>query len=282
MNIKGNWAALALLALASLALARAPDEVRKQVEASMLLTGTIDIKPDGSVGGYAIDAKEKVPDYVLGNITRQVPGWKFEPVLVDGKPVPARTRMSLRVIAKPAEDGNFLVSLGGVNFGEYSDDATDQVTRGRLRAPEYPREAWSVGGKGTVYLLLKIDRQGKVADQVVEQVNLTAIGDPRQMKKLRKSLGDASLKAARSWTFHLPTTGEAADAESWSIRVPVNFQLADDGKARYGTWQAYLPGPRQRASWVDDEDMSSPDALADDGVYPVGGGPKLLTPLHQG
>jgi hypothetical protein len=286
MNARRSWALLALftltLAAAAAIAARAPESVRKQVEASMLLTGTIDIEPDGSVGGYAIDDKEKVPDYVLGNIDRQVPGWKFEPVQVDGKPVRARTRMSLRVVAKPTQGEEFLMSLGGVNFGEYSDDATDQVTRGRLRPPEYPVEAVRVGGKGTVYLVLKIGRDGKVAESVVEQVNLTAIGDPRQMDKLRKSFGDASLKAARFWTFHPPTTGDAAGAASWSVRVPVSFHLAADGNNAYGTWQAYLPGPRQRAPWVDDDDVSAgSDALADDGVYPVGGGPRLLTPLQQ-
>jgi lysyl-tRNA synthetase class 2 len=43
---------LLALALAGTAAARAPESVRKQVEASMLLTGSIDIAPDGSVGGF--------------------------------------------------------------------------------------------------------------------------------------------------------------------------------------------------------------------------------------
>jgi TonB family protein len=283
MNTWRVWMTFALLALTGLALARAPEAVRKQVEASMLLSGSIDIAPDGSVGGYSIDKQDVVPDYVRAYLAREVPGWKFEPVVMDGRPVRARTPMSLRLVATPAEGGNFRVSMAGVNFGESRDDATDQVTRDRIRPPEYPAEAARVGGKGTVYLVLKLGHDGKVEDSVVEQVNLTAIGDERQMQRLRKSLGDASLKAARFWTFHPPTTGDGAGAGSWSVRVPVRFFLADDREGAYGTWQAYLPGPRQRASWVDEKDSTgSPDALAGDGVYPVGGGVKLLTPLHQG
>src|SRR5690606_756791 len=56
--------ASALLALAAVAVS-APGHV---TEASMLLTGTIDIEADGSVSGYSIDYDDKVPDYVLANI----------------------------------------------------------------------------------------------------------------------------------------------------------------------------------------------------------------------
>lgn len=284
MNAPRHWALLVLLALAlaGAATARAPEAVRRQVEASMLLTGSVDIEADGSVGGYAIDHDDKLPDYVRACLAREVPGWKFAPVLADGHAVRARSRMSLRMVATPAGDGNFKVAVGGVSFGEYSDEATDQVTRGRLSPPAYPPEAYRVGGKGTVYLVLRIGRDGKVEDAVVEQVNLTAIGDERQMAKLRRYLGDASLRAARHWTFRLPSTGEAADDASWSVRVPVDFRLADDRPPAYGAWQAYLPGPRQRAPWTKGEEgAGSPDALASDGVYPVGGGIRLLTPLRR-
>src|SRR5690606_19342409 len=78
-----------LLVVVAVAVA-APKHVREQTEASMLLTGTIDIAADGSVRGYSIDHEDKVPDYVLANIAGMVPGWRFEPTLVDGKPVAER------------------------------------------------------------------------------------------------------------------------------------------------------------------------------------------------
>ena len=42
-------------------LAAGPDAVRKREEATMLVTGRIDVMPDGSVHGYSIDRPEKVP-----------------------------------------------------------------------------------------------------------------------------------------------------------------------------------------------------------------------------
>src|SRR3546814_13701374 len=81
-----------LLAVAAVAVA-VPKDVREQTEASMLLTGKISINADGSVAGYEILQADKVPDYVLSNLAEWVPDWRFKPVLVGGKAVPARATM---------------------------------------------------------------------------------------------------------------------------------------------------------------------------------------------
>lgn len=52
---------LALIATATAATGEAPESVRKQVEASMLLTGTIEIEADGSVRGYTSTMKTRCP-----------------------------------------------------------------------------------------------------------------------------------------------------------------------------------------------------------------------------
>src|SRR3546814_19151863 len=98
------WAVALLLAVAAVAVA-APKQVREQTEATMLLTGTIGINADGSMDDYEIDNEDKVPDYVLENLAKWVPAWRFKPVLVDGKAVPARAGMNLRRLAKPSEIG---------------------------------------------------------------------------------------------------------------------------------------------------------------------------------
>src|SRR3546814_3191667 len=99
------------------------------------------------------------------------------------------------MVARPVGEDCFEVSISGANFGKGSYRATDYLTRDRLDPPEYPAEAQRMGGKGTVYLVLRIGRDGRVADLLVEQVNLTAIGTESQMAKMREYLGTA---AARS------------------------------------------------------------------------------------
>lgn len=287
--MKGAWRillAIALLAPVVTATAiirtkgKAPESVRKQVEVSMLLTGTIDIDPDGSVSGYVLDDRAKVPGYVSAFLDDRVPAWQFQPTTRNGQAVAVRSPMSLRMVARPVDGGNFQMSIAGVSFGKYSDSATDQVTRDRMQPPSYPAGAASMGGKGTVYLVLRINRAGRVEDLFVEQVNLTAIGTEEEMAQMRERFGQAATKAAWKWTFHPPTTGDAVDEAHWAVRVPVAFMLYDTAGPRYGTWQAYLPGPRATASWAQDD--AKPDAIAGVGLHPVGGGPKLLTPLQEG
>src|SRR3546814_2743022 len=90
-----------LLAVAAVAVA-VPKDVREQTEASMLLTGKISINADGSVAGYEILQADKVPDYVLSNLAAWVPDWRFKPVLVGGKAVPARATMTVRMLDRPS------------------------------------------------------------------------------------------------------------------------------------------------------------------------------------
>src|SRR3546814_20690252 len=94
--------AVALLLAVSAVAVAAPKQVREQTEATMLLTGTIGINADGSVDDYEIDNEDKVPDYVLENLAKWVPAWRLKTVPVDGKAVPARGGVNVRLLAKPS------------------------------------------------------------------------------------------------------------------------------------------------------------------------------------
>ena len=272
--------ASALLALAAVAVS-APGHV---TEASMLLTGTIDIEADGSVSGYSIDYDDKVPDYVLANIAGMVPEWRFEPMLVDGKPVAERVKMSLRMVAEPLQDGKFAIYIASAGFGQESGaKPTDTVSTREMNPPVFPDEVARMGGKGIVYLVLKIGRQGTVEDVAVEQVNLTAYASETRMRRIRVRLAEAALKVAREWTFNAPGTGELADDEFWLARVPVEFTYSGDKQVAYGEWAAYVPGQRVRAPWLHgDNGMSGGDALVGGELQTIGAGPRLLTPLKKG
>lgn len=278
------WPALLLCACSWVALAGGSrSDVRKQTEASMLVTGTIDVAQDGSVSRYALDKPEQLPAAVTGLAGKAVPQWHFQPVMKDGRPVNARAKMSLLLVATP-EDDRYRVGIGGAAFGEEKDTSGETVIPKQMRPPSYPDSALHSGVAGTVYLVLRIDRQGKVADAVVEQVNLRAVGREIEMERWRSTLARPALAAAKTWAFTPPSTGDSVNDPFWSVRVPVNFQF-EGTEPKYGQWQAYIPGPRQQASWVHDHGFdvgSSPDALVAGGVYQVGAGLRLLTPLDKG
>lgn len=288
--MKNFWLVAAALALALaplMALAAGPGAVRKQVESSMLVTGEVVITADGRVDTIALDQPEKLPTGIVDFVQGQVRQWTFEPVLREGRAVPARSRMSVRVVGRKIDKDSVSIAIRNAAFPGPAPAEGESVSSRSMRPPSYPRAAASGGATGTTYLALKIDRDGKVADVIVEQVNLTVVASENEMVKLRQLFANASLAAARKWTFRPPTTGELAGAEYWSARVPVDYRL--DGqrpRTGYGSWQSYVPGPRQSIPWQEDPESASfsPDALADGGVYLAGAQNqlRLLTALDEG
>ena len=276
--------ALALALFSFAATARGPGAVRKQVETSMHVAGTIEVSEDGSVRAHSIDKVDQLPAGVVKFVHDNVEHWKFHPVVLDGKAVAIRNRMHLLLVAKKEADDQYTLRLQAASFDPYEKDAARELAKKRMDPPPFPKIASRTGVNGMVYLVLKIGRDGKVEDAVVEQVNLRVIDSENRMERYRAWLADASLKTARNWEFIPPTKGEEADAPFWSARVPIDFLSFDaSDRPKYGQWQAYVPGPRQRYPWAVGEDVGySPEALAAGSVHMVGGnGLRLLTPLGE-
>lgn len=258
--------------------------VLQTAEASMTLGGTIDIGSEGQVTGFALSHADKVPADLAAFVTRQVQAWRFEPMRVDGAAVATQTPVILRLVQQPDPSGDGAqVRVTGASFAKYDPDDTSRVTFIARPAPVYPKDVYAMRGRGDVLMLLKVARDGSVADVFTEQVNLRVVGKERQMRAMRDALARASESAARTWTFRPPTTGPAKDAESWNVRVPVSYSMGEPRMERYGVWEAYIPGPRERASFsgARADASAAPDLLADGGLYMADqdDGPRLLTPL---
>jgi hypothetical protein len=282
--MKKQWVmGLAAFAMTGLALAAGPGAARKRAEASMLVTGDITVAPDGSVSGYTLDRPDRLPPEVAGLIGRAAPKWRFEPVKQDGQAVSAKAHMSIRLIAqRQAPDSeSYVIHIAGASFGEYGAGG-ETITYAKRTPPSYPPNAVAAGVQGTVYLLLRVGRDGKVADASVEQVNLGVAGSDTEMRVWRNVLANPALRVAKDWTFNLPTQGTHRNDPEYVTRVPITYRLnrgitRDD---RYGTWEVYVPGPKEAISWAKDPGQSA-DALPDDGLYLVNSGLKLTTPLDN-
>jgi hypothetical protein len=282
--MKKAWIVALLISLLPLvaigAISRA--EILKQVESSMLVKGTIETNADGSVNTLVIDQSDKFPAGLVDFVRKQVLAWEFEPVLVDGKAMRARSPVSLRVVARAVGGGNYSIAIRNASFDGEPTKEGETLSSKRMDPPRYPELVARSGASGTVYVVVKTDKQGRVVDAVAEQVNLRTIGTAKEMEAWRKALADAALNAARKWTFTPPVHGETADDESWSARVPCDFKMDSRATFVYGKWEQYIPGPRQSIPWSDEDRPGfSPDSLAAGGVYMIGQnkGPKLLTAL---
>jgi len=276
---KQFWVGLVLVSCVGVAFAAGPSAVRKQIESSLLVDGTIDINPDGSVAGYALPREKGLPSGIVEMIARVVPRWRFEPIKLANGTTRARATMSLRLVAKMLDKKNFSVEIRAAQFG--GDTPGEALSaKSLMTAPRYPERAARAGVGGTVYTALKIGRDGRVQEAMAEQVNLRVIADEASMGRWRDLLAKAALRAAMHWTFLPPTKGEEVDAPYWSARVPVDFVAPDTKQPDEHQWHAYVPGPRAAIPWRKDDSDAGADALAGGGVYPLDGGPRLLTALN--
>jgi len=279
---------LAGVVLASCALAvfaASMNDVRKRAQASLLVTGSIDINSDGTVKTYLLDKSDKLPPVVVSLLGENVPTWKFQPVTLNGVAKPARAKMSLRIVARPEDEKNTSISIAGAEFGDKDEPTTESINYKTRPAPRYPDLSKDAGVSGEVYLLARVDRQGNVENVTAEQVNLFVYASERDMKRYRGDLANAALNAVKHWTFTVPTTGEQVSDDHWVARIPVVFNLRPAGVVStdplYGQWQSYIPGPREIIPWYDQKNLvsDSPDALPDGGLGQPDRGPQLLTPL---
>lgn len=277
MNRKLLWICFwILLEIGPAALAGA----RPRPWASMLLSGYLDINPDGSVRDYAMDNPGKIPSVVQGVIKQTVQGWHFK-VNVAGKVI-ARAKMSLRVVAKPVGRRDFSIGVEGVQFTDDSAVTGEQLTRHSIVQPIYPREAINDGVAAIVYVLARIGRDGHVLDAGAEQVNFTLDCPRSSQPGLANRFARASELAIRQWVFKVPTKGPQAGYPYWYALIPVNYSLSGPDTPNisqaYGSWQPYIPGPRRPLPWVDDQRViaSAPDAIPNDHPTLLGGPLQLV------
>ena len=254
------------------------------VEASMLIAGTIVIAPDGSVRSHLIDRPEKLPSAIQEVVDEAIASWKFDPIVIDGKPVLARTTVNLRLVVDPVDHGSYAIRIGGVSFsgGDPRADPQPNASANRRYSPTYPSGALRAFAGGTVYLLLKLGREGRVLDAAAEQVNLTVWDSPEKMAKLREDFANAALVAVKRWTFIPPTVGPSVDEPYWYARMPVTFDVSPYRRTaseadEYGHWQPYVRGPRELVAWFDLPQLAadSVDTTPGGSVLALGKGPKL-------
>lgn len=283
--------ATALCLPAATAEAGTAKAVRKHVESSMLLTGKIDIDRDGTVLAVSLDQEADLTGALADFAHNAVMHWRFEPVRDDeDNALVVRAPIRLRLVARTLEDDNVEVGIRSADFSPPYDpnDPTAVVPIDQV-PPTYPPGAVRAHVGADTFVMVKVGRDGRVEDLATRQVNLHAISNNRVMASLRGKFAKASERAIRAWIFRVPTEGPQTDQPYWIVTVPISYRLATVSQHRpggsYGKWKTYVAGPLQPVPWLDPKDVrnaTSPDALADGGVYmPRKDGLRLLTPLDE-
>lgn len=277
-----------LLALASMNVAaQNVYGALQRLEATMRVTGWLDVAPDGRVTGYTLDHAGQVPEAVVVLIGRAAAGWRLEPAAGGEETEPERVRMYLKVLARKVPDtrNEFTLSLASAFFGEAASARDAEPVANGMRPPRYPAGPLKVGATGTVYLVLKVGHDGVVEDAVAEQVNLGMVASERRMAGLRKAFAKSALAAARRWRIGLPS-GAGTDAPYMTARGQVDFTLAPappPEQRDLPQWEPYIPGPRTTPAWLDPDIAAvEPDTFPSGSAYHATAGRRLLTALDPG
>lgn len=287
---RATWMGL-LLALCIPAVAGA---MAAPVEASMVVTGTVTMDAAGKVTSFTLNERDKLPPGVAQLVDASVAQWAFKPIVVDGKPVAARTFAAIRLVAEQGKDGKFRAHVQGASFARSTKQAldpgacTDDTCIAYLDTrplPAYPLALMAVDGQpgGTVYLTLQIDRAGRVARIAVRQVNVDQhFRTAADANWARKAMASLAMDAVRHWTFRVPTRGPEAAHDSWIVSIPIDY-VSDHGVPADDAWQVYIPGPVHPVPW-DQEDppaTSTADIIPRNGLFQRDPRFVLLTPLGQ-
>jgi hypothetical protein len=238
--------------------------VRATVESALTVTGTIDVDAAGNVVAWSLDQPEKLPPEVVKLATANVPKWSFEPVtLPDGMTV-SRMHMSMLFVAREVAAGQHRLALRHPSFRAV--DAPRFILAKGGRSRTYPPLALKANVTGKVFVVVRIDRTGKVTDALVEQVNLGVVDREPNMVRWRKLLGDVAVRDALKMEYRVPEDYFKPNYQEVVARVVFGFYTEASPAPRYGEWSAYVPGPRAEIPWREGVVLAStaPDSLPPD------------------
>jgi len=196
--------------------------------------GEIQIAPDGHVIDYQL--KSDLSPTVAALVDRTVRGWHFEPILVDGKAVIAKTTMSLRLRGEPAPGDSYSLSIASVNFGS--------LTHSTVKPPEYPADAVRAGLGARVELYLLIDADGKVLEATPRQTSLDMrASSERAAEAWRKQFERASVRAAEHWRYDPSEFVDGKAVKKRYALAPIVFGMNNHESI------VFIPGPVHPAPW---------------------------------
>lgn len=248
---------VALPALAETATAPATADAVKK-EYSINVTGKVEIASDGTISHYTLDNSKALP-LVQKALDNNIQRWRFQPILVDGKPVRAKTAMQVDISAEPVANGDYQLRLNNVSFGV-------PVRNKKRSAPQYPRNAAAMKVGAKVMLLLKLTPEGRVEQAYPQQVSLDhPTGSEAVADSWRELFSKATISAAKSWRFDTAPEFEGQPMPE-AVLVPVVFKMLRDKDK----WQAFVPGPVSHPEWLFTSKLAaSGEQLQDGDALPI-------------
>ncbi len=247
--------------------------------------GSIAIDQQGQLTDFRIDTP--LPGKMSQMLDKTVRSWRFHPVLVDGNPVAAQSKIRITLAAKKGSE-DYRARVDNVIFPRDEDDRTKSVSnhaaviaKKSVAPPAYPRGLLLAGVEGVVLLSLKIDTDGQVEQVLPVQTTLLNVKGRKKVLALAiTEFEQSASSAARFWRFDVVAKTEQPAARDMTVMVPVSYTVNWKARAKPGLWRAEVRSPRKQPGWLGDETGEQKigvSDLADGEVMPVASAFKLIT-----
>lgn len=266
-----RWFATALSALLVLPAAAAPPRLEML---SARASGTLTIDEQGQVAEVRLEGAS-LGDALRESYEQIIRGWRFEPVLEQGRPIRAIGHMRLSLVAfrQPGVDGLRL----GVHRVSFVDPPSAEGKRmplpGRSANPGYPAEAARRDVGAEVGLKLLIGEAGKVERAAVGHVWLLGnnAGNDSLRSRYARQFTESAERVARRWTFADVAPGE-------TIEVPIRY-TAPGQVGR--TWLPFHPvAVEDVPDWARDGAQAGQDVRVADLSAPLDDAIRLVTRIE--
>lgn len=217
--------------------------------------GEVRIAPDGHVNDYRIKNELAAP--VAALVRKNVLAWHFDPILVDGKAVEAKTAMHLQLHTESAGNTDeFVVRIASIDFGTPTRSSS-------VRPPRYPGAAIEARLGAKVVLSARLDETGKVVEAVPYQTSLDARArDEKEAEKWRRVFEKASIAAAKTWRYDLSETVGGRPIGN-NVIIPIVYHIGSSPSASSNRWSGFVPGPIHPAPWSMPDDEKRVAELGD-------------------
>ena len=203
-----GMAAMCVALAMSFASAREPDARNIDVDAEIV------VGQDGSVRN--IDVDESVAPGVAALVKKAVMQWRFEPIVRDGKPIMAKTGMSLDLAATKAGAG-YMLRIERVLF------VTSRSKPVQFVLPQMPRSAMSSGTAFDVLAAMRVDAQGNVVDAALLSLVLHG-GNNHPPKHLREDMASEMVRALKRSKFK-PADVAAGERGDDTFYLPLDYRI---------------------------------------------------------
>lgn len=274
--------ALAMAVLPTMGRAAADASVAIPIEQALILRvdGQLTIGAQGVPADYQI--KTTLPQKLSDSLRHAVLSWRFDPVLVGGNPVVAHTQMRVTLAAQDAGNA-YRIAVDNVTFPQTRGETTDTIedpdnpvtiTLSRKNTVDYPRAALEHGINADALVNLRLTPEGRVVQVFVAQIALLNVkGRPEDLRVATELFERQVLADTKVWRFGvvvdqarlaaLRSTDPDADAEAFTVQVPIEFRMQDSRIDNPSGWLRAARTPLRHAPWLSPEHASASVGIAD-------------------